>query len=125
MTSAQAQDWLDRYVAAWRSNDAGDIGALFSDDAAYRFVPWLEPIVGREAIVAAWHSDFDEDDPWSAEYRPLDVSGDVVMATGRTTYHREPLVFENLFLLRFDDEGRCTDFTDWYMKHPMEEAGGA
>ena len=125
MTSEQAQAWLDAYIAAWRSNDATRIGALFSDDARYRFVPWLEPVVGRDAIVAAWHNDFEEDDPWSALYRPLDVSGDLVLATGRTTYHREPLVFENLFVLQFDDEGRCTDFTDWYMKHPSAEIDGA
>jgi len=53
------------------------------------------------------------------------VSGDRVLATGQTTYHREPLVFENLFVLQFDDQGRCTDFTDWYMKHPVAESDNA
>ena len=27
--------WLDGYVAAWRSNDAADIGGLFSADVRY------------------------------------------------------------------------------------------
>ena len=33
MDTAAFQAWLDRYVAAWRSNDRADIEALFSPDA--------------------------------------------------------------------------------------------
>ena len=32
MDHGSAQEWLDRYVAAWRSYDPAAIGALFSDD---------------------------------------------------------------------------------------------
>jgi len=31
--------WLDDYVAAWRSYDPEAIGALFSEDAEYRYHP--------------------------------------------------------------------------------------
>ena len=119
MTASEVQAWLDHYIAAWRSDDADDIGALFSSDARYRFVPWFEPVVGRDAIVAAWHEDFDDSDSWTASYAPMSVTDDLVLATGTTTYHRDGITFENLFVLRFDGEGRCRDFTDWYMKHPV------
>ena len=125
MTPEQVQSWLDAYIAAWRSNDATEIGELFSEDARYRFVPWFDPVIGREAIVAAWHDDFDEDDEWSASYSPVEVTDNVILATGRTTYHREPITFENLFVLEFDEAGRCREFTDWYMKHPKDEPPGA
>ena len=54
MDRAQAQTWLDRYVAAWLSYDAKDIATLFSEDVAYRYHPSDEPITGREAVVASW-----------------------------------------------------------------------
>jgi ketosteroid isomerase-like protein len=54
MDRTSAQAWLDRYVAAWRSNDAVAIGALFADDVAYRYHPYDEPLVGRQAVVASW-----------------------------------------------------------------------
>lgn len=125
MTPEAVQVWLERYVTAWRSNDADEIGSLFSSDARYRFVPWYEPVVGRDAIVAAWQEDFDESDSWTASYASLSVTDDLVLATGRTTYLPDEITFENLFLLRFDDAGQCTEFTDWYMKHPVEETADA
>jgi hypothetical protein len=29
-----------------------------------------------------------------------------------------PSAPSNLFVLAFDDDGRCREFTEWYMKHP-------
>jgi hypothetical protein len=49
---ASAQIWLDNYVAAWLSYDEDDIRALFASDIAYRYHPYDDPIVGREAVVA-------------------------------------------------------------------------
>ena len=39
LTRAQFQDWLDRYVAAWKSYDPQQIGDLFSEDVEYRYHP--------------------------------------------------------------------------------------
>ena len=49
MDRATAQRWLDDYVSAWKSYDRDDIAALFAEDVAYRFHPYDEPLVGREA----------------------------------------------------------------------------
>ena len=44
--------WLERYVDAWRLNDALAIGDLFSADVRYAFDPFDEAVVGRAAVVA-------------------------------------------------------------------------
>jgi hypothetical protein len=31
--------------------------------------------------------------------------------------------FDNLFLLRFDADGRCVEYREWYMRKPDEEDG--
>ena len=49
MDRARVQDWLDRYLEAWRTYDPALIGDLFSEDAEYRFHPFGEPVRGREA----------------------------------------------------------------------------
>jgi hypothetical protein len=46
--------WLDAYVAAWRSNDASDIGRLFSEDVTYSYRAGTEVVNGRDAVVADW-----------------------------------------------------------------------
>jgi hypothetical protein len=131
MDRVAAQDWLDRYVAAWLSYEPNAIGALFSDDVTYRYHPYDEPIVGREAVVASWLGESDADaastrdqpGTYDATYSPVAVDGDVVVATGTSTYRDAPggavtKVYENCFVMRFDDAGRCRDFTEYYLKRP-------
>jgi hypothetical protein len=131
MDRERAQQWLDAYVAAWKSYDGQEIGALFSDDASYRFYAYAEPVVGRDAVVASWLGDSDDstastrDAPgtYDATYAPVAVDGDVVVATGTSTYYDEPggrvtQVFDNCFVMKFDDAGRCREFTEYYTKRP-------
>jgi ketosteroid isomerase-like protein len=117
VTSEQVQAWLDAYVAAWRSYDRAAIGALFSDDATYAYHPYDEPLRGRQAIVDSWLSDPDEPGSWEARYAPLMLDGDRAIATGETRYDNDRR-FSNLFVLRFEDAGRCREFVEWYIKQP-------
>jgi SnoaL-like domain len=131
MDHAAAQDWLDRYVTAWLSYEPGPIGDLFSEGVEYRYHPYDEPVVGRDAVVASWLGDTSEpgastrDEPgtFEAAYAPVAVDADVVVATGTSSYRDEPggpftKVFHNCFVMRFDADGRCREFTELYMRQP-------
>ena len=124
--------WLDAYVEAWKTYDAEQIGALFSDDVAYRYHPYDDPIEGREAVVASWLGEAEEasgissrDEPgtYEASYRAVAVDGDTAVAIGTSTYRVDPAdrIFHNCFLMRFDGDGRCAEFTEWYMERPSPE----
>ena len=117
VTREQVQAWLDAYVDAWRTYEASTIGALFSADATYAYHPHDEPERGREAIVASWLSEPDEARSWEARYAPLLVDGDRAVATGETVY-ADGRRFSNLFVLRFDGDGRCSEFVEWYIENP-------
>jgi hypothetical protein len=131
MDHAAAQDWLDRYVAAWLSYEPEAIGALFSADVAYRYHPYDDPIMGREAVVASWLGESDaegassRDEPgtYEAAYSPVAVDDNVVVATGTSTYRESPdgpvtKVYENCFVMRFDGSGQCREFTEYYIRRP-------
>jgi ketosteroid isomerase-like protein len=128
---ADVDRWLEAYVAAWKSYDPDQIGALFADDVEYRYHPYDVPVHGRAAVVEAWlgnsdnpaASTRDEAGTYDATFRVVAVDGDVAVATGTTTYASKPggpaeRVFENCFVLRFDPTGRCSEFTEWYMERP-------
>jgi ketosteroid isomerase-like protein len=118
LTSESVQAWLDAYVEAWRTYDPEAVGALFSDDASYAYHPYDEqPLQGRDAIVAGWLEEPDEAGSWEAGYRPLLIAGDRAIATGETRY-AEGRTYSNLYVLRFDSEGRCSEFVEWYMEQP-------
>jgi ketosteroid isomerase-like protein len=118
--------WLDGYSHAWGTYDPDEIGALFSEDAVYFFEPFDDPARGRDAIVAAWLEDRDEAGTYESSYRPLLVAGDQAVARGSSRYLNTNgsvrAEFDNLFLLRFDADGRCAEYREWYMEKP--EAGG-
>jgi ketosteroid isomerase-like protein len=124
-----AQQWLGRYVEAWLSYDRDDIAALFSEDVTYRYHPNDEPIVGRDGVVASWLGEGPSDDAstrdepgtYEASYAAVAIDGDVVVATGTSSYRAEeggPVVrtYDNCFVMRFDGDGRCRDFTEFYVK---------
>jgi len=113
-------EWLADYREAWRSYDPSAIGALFSEDASYRYHPYDEPLRGRDAIVASWLEDKDATGTYEGHYQPLVVTGDLAIATGTSTYQDgvETRIYDNCFILRFDDDGRCSEFTEWYMRRP-------
>lgn len=131
MNPASAQDWLDRYVDAWMSYDPDDIADLFSADVAYRYHPSDEAIVGRAAVVASWLEEDAKDDAssrdapgtYEAEYAPVAVDGDTVVATGTSRYRDVPggpvvRVYDNCFVMRFDRDGRCREFTEYFVRRP-------
>jgi len=130
MTRDEVQRWLDRYVEAWRTYDPALIGDLFSADATYCYHPYDEtPLVGRDAIVADWVANPDAPSSWDAHYEPYAIDGDRVVATGESRYLKPDgslrTVFFNVWTLRFDDEGRCREYVEWYMELPKARRGSA
>jgi ketosteroid isomerase-like protein len=131
MERGDVQRWLDDYVAAWKTYDRDRIAALFSEDIRYRYHPYDRPIEGREAVVESWlgegdhegASARDEEGTYEAAYRPIAVDGEVAVATGTSTYFTEPggpidKVYDNCFVMRFDSDGRCREFTEWFIERP-------
>ena len=106
--------WVDAYLAAWTSNDRGDIEALFTPDATYRYRPHGDPLTGPDAIVTSWLENKDDPGTWHASLEPLVVQGDLAIVTGTVDYDSGS-PFSNLWVLRFGENGRCSDFTEWYM----------
>jgi hypothetical protein len=44
------------------------------------------------------------------------VTEDVAMIQGTTTYPDK--TFSNLWVIRLAGDGRCREFTDWWLQHP-------
>lgn len=133
MDRSTVQAWLDRYVEAWKSYDRATIANLFSADATYRYHPYDDGddvVKGRDAIVRDWiepegdSSSRDEPGSYDAHYEPFAVDGDRAVAVGWSNYWNDESratlerVYDNVFLLRFDADGRCSDFTELFMKRP-------
>jgi ketosteroid isomerase-like protein len=129
VTREDVDRWLADYVEAWLTYDRAKVEALFAEDISYRYHPYDDPIEGREAVVESWldAGEFEEasgrDEPgtYEASYRTFAVDGDAAVATGTSSYREQPdgpivRVYDNCFVMRFDAEGRCREFTEWFMQ---------
>ena len=120
----QVQAWLDAYLAAWKSYDREQIAALYSDGVSCRYHPWDEAIVGRDAVVESWFGAGEgapSQDPagtYDGAYIVAAIEGDLAVVTGTSVYTEPEVVYDNCWLIRFDDSGRCSEFTEWFMKRP-------
>jgi ketosteroid isomerase-like protein len=122
MLHSDVQDWLDRYVAAWRANDESLIRGLFAEDAVYGYRPWDDEGVtvrGLDAIVASWLEEPDDPASWNAQYSPYAVEGDRAVAVGWSRYAASDgnpeRTYHNAYLLHFDGDGKCKAFHEFYM----------
>jgi len=131
MQKEAVDGWLEAYVSAWKSYDPDEIEALFAANVTYRYHPYDDPIEGRDAVVASWLGDGgspdasgrDQPGTYNASYRAVAVDAAVAVATGSTRYREEPggpitRTFDNCFVIRFDDDGRCVDFVEWFIERP-------
>jgi ketosteroid isomerase-like protein len=117
MDRGDLERWIDRYVKAWSTNDPKDIGDLFTDDADYYTAPYREPWRGRDAVVKGWLARADDQGDWDFSHEVLAVAGDLGFVRGLTTYRTPPHVYSNLWVIRLQADGRCTEFTEWWMAH--------
>jgi ketosteroid isomerase-like protein len=121
MTMTERLDtWMDDYVLAWSSNDADHIRAIFTDDAVYDPQTADREWEGIDEIVERWQEIGDVEDNWDFEWRPVVETDDLAVINGRTNYFEPPMSYRNLFVIRFRDDGRCYDFTEWYIEEEVE-----
>jgi len=121
LTKETVDTWLRAYVRAWETYDPDAVANLFSEDATYAYHPFDEPLRGRLAIVASWMEGKDPTGTYEGHYEPVAVDGNLAVANGRSRYFRDASKteldreYDNLFLMEFDEHGRCRSFREWYM----------
>ena len=123
MSHDDLQRWLNAYVAAWESRDPAAIGDLYSEDVVYKDYPFQDALIGRDAVVANWLGKHDEPGSFQAVYEPVAVDGYTAVARGTSTYFDSSggiaSLYHNVFVMRFDDDGRCKEWTEYYSRDPQ------
>ncbi len=114
------EGWLAGYGKAWESQDPDQLHSLFSDDAAYEETPFDRHMRGIDEIREYWATggEFQRE----IEFRYEVLATDPAIARWWATYLRTQdggrSKLDGIFLLEFDDKGRCTSLKEWWHAHP-------
>jgi hypothetical protein len=113
VTRAEVESWVGAYRRAWETSDREDIASAFTEDASYYPSPSVAPWRGLEAIVAGWRAHRDEAGSTHFEWSLVAREGRTAVIRGVSTY--PTTVYDNLWIVRFADDGRAVDFTEFWV----------
>jgi ketosteroid isomerase-like protein len=107
--------WVAGYEKAWRSPGTASLAKLFTEGVSYRPSPWKDPVEGMEDLAKFWNAE--RDGPGEA----FTMSSELVALDGGTAVVRTQVDYEksssgrwrDLWVLRFDADGRCRHFEEW------------
>jgi hypothetical protein len=110
--------WLDAYGRAWESGDAAGAAALYSDDVKYYETPFDEPDCGIEAVYGYCKEAADSQRDVRFWHEPLGVKDNVGIARWGATFVRVPsgisVELDGIFVLTFDEHGKCSELREWW-----------
>ncbi|MBA3432100.1 MAG: nuclear transport factor 2 family protein [Actinobacteria bacterium] len=116
MDKSDFEQWADRYVVAWNTNQPDDIGRLFSTDALYLTGPFDEPWRGRRQIVEQWIERKDEPGNTEFDFDVIATEGDLGVVQGAAFYKEPPIEYSNIWVIRLNQEGQATYYAEWWVE---------
>ncbi len=107
--------WIDLYERAWRTAGAELLADLFAPVATYRTAPYEEPFSGLPAIAAMWEAGRDGPDEVFTMRSEVVAVEDAVGVARVEVWYGDPVrqQYRDLWVVRFDDTGRCIAFEEW------------
>lgn len=111
----QVEAWVAGYERAWRTFGTEPLGALFTEDAAYRMSPYEEPVRGLAEIAELWERERQgPDEEFEMSHELVALDGDTAVIRVEVHYGgAEPLEYRDLWIVRFGTDGRCRHFEEW------------
>jgi len=115
LSHAAVARWIAAYESAWRSPGTHGLAGLFTHDASYLQAPYRSPVVGLTDIARMWEAERQgPNETFRMSSELLAVDGDTAVARVEVWYG-DPVTeeFRDLWVMRFDREGRCRSFEEW------------
>lgn len=113
---AAAQRWADTWTRAWPACDVEAIASLYSEDAAYRALVFLEPDTGRPGVRRYLNENFAVEEGVECWFGEPVVSDDraAVEWWGTWVENGERLTLAGATMLRFREDGLIVDHRDYW-----------
>jgi hypothetical protein len=120
MTHGEFKVWLDAYARAWISCDAEAAAELYAAEATYQETPFVQPMRGREEILAYWQHVCRSQQGVKFGYEILASTAEIGIAHWWGSFTRVAdktrVSLDGIFVITLDAGGRCTSLREWWQK---------
>lgn len=115
MRRADVESWIEAYERSWRTPGTDSLADLFANGATYRMSPYEEPAVGLAQIGALWEREREgPDEAFEMSHALVALEGDTAVVRVEVRYGPpKRLEYRDLWIVRFDPDGRCRSFEEW------------
>ncbi len=116
--------WLEMYGKASKENDPQASVDLFAHNAKYYESPFKEPMIGHGAIFEYWNRGANNLKDKESSYEIFSTKDNLGIAHWRSNFtvveSDERFALDCLFVVEFDEDGRCTIFREWWHLQPID-----
>src|SRR5262245_5989749 len=121
------EDWLNRYERAWRTDGTGGLSGIFTDDASHSAGPDERAHLGLEASSRMWDEErLGPDEAFQMRSEIVALQGDTGVVRVEVRYGPpKDKEYRDLWVVRLDNQGRCTHFEEWPFWPPGQEGAPA
>ncbi|PKW17834.1 nuclear transport factor 2 family protein [Saccharopolyspora spinosa] len=108
-------EWVGGYERAWRTPGVDVLAEIFTLDATYQQAPYLEPVVGLDAIGRMWEAErVGPGEEFRLTSSPVALEGDTAVVRVEVRYGGPvPQEYRDLWIVRFALDGKCLAFEEW------------
>lgn len=117
MIRSEVQNWINSYVAAWRSPSKDKLAELFTVDVRYQLhqaPPWNQSLSDLAELALYWEHVSSEQGEFELQSEIVALEGNVAVVKIDVTYATaDPAHWHNVWIIRFADDGRCESYEEW------------
>ncbi len=128
LTTSGLTSWLAAYGDAWESRDPEKAATLFSEDASYQVTPYEQPHIGRNGVREYWAGVTANQQNVQFESQTLGITGNTGIAHWSAEFDVVPagirIRLDGIFILEFDESGRCQRLREWWHSETDDAESG-
>ena len=112
------KQWLEKYLRQQEKKNPEVIKDLFADDGVYWWGPFNQARQGSEDIYRHHRNALSHQENIKYDYQILACQDDFGIArfhlTLDDTLPDQPNIYDGIFLVHLNKDGKCTLFQEWY-----------
>lgn len=117
MTNQRFNDWFEKLKNIWVTKNPNGVLDLIAEKFLWYETPFDELITTKESLLKEWQTVLEQENI-NVTYEILFVENNTGVAHWHATFIRLPskekAELEGIYKVDLDDNGKCTEFHQWY-----------